>query len=117
MKTAVVGSRTITDYTTVKNILKQYVITQIVSGGANGVDKLAEYYSFDVGIENTPQIFYPDWKKFGRRAGFVRNTEIVDYADVVIAIWDGKSKGTQHSIDYAKKKGKVVHVHQIEISA
>jgi hypothetical protein len=108
MKFAVVGSRNITDYEYVVNILKQYEISHIVSGGANGIDSMAEQYANEHNIPTT--IYKPDWKKYGRGAGFVRNKQIIDDSDCVIAIWDGVSKGTKNSIDHAKKQNKQLFI-------
>jgi predicted Rossmann fold nucleotide-binding protein DprA/Smf involved in DNA uptake len=110
--TAVVGSRTITDYNLVKDILDTHTITQIVSGGATGIDQLAERYSAKH-LATTPIIIKPDWAKYGKQAGFLRNKDIIAAADQVIAIWDGTSKGTKNSINLAKKQNKVLHLYQI----
>lgn len=107
--TAVVGSRSVTSYNLVKSILSRYSISRIVSGGAKGVDLLSEKYSAEVGLP-TPHIFKPDWDKFGKSAGFIRNKDIVDNADFVIAIWDGESKGTVHSIEYSFATNKPIDV-------
>lgn len=117
MKVAVVGSRTITDYSVVREILSNYTITQIVSGGAKGIDSLAEQFSATVMLPNAPKVFLPDWLAHGKGAGFIRNKEIVNYADTVIAIWDGVSKGTKHSIDYARKQGKIVDVWVVDVES
>ncbi len=101
MKIAIVGSREIT----VKNI-SDYVNEEdeIVSGGAKGVDLCAAEYARKNGLKLTE--FLPKYEKYGRAAPIVRNKEIVDYSDKVIAFWDGRSKGTLSVIDYAKKTGK-----------
>lgn len=72
----------------------------IVSGGARGVDQLAEAWASVKGI---PVARYnPDWKRFGRGAGILRNRAMVENADALLAIWDGKSHGTRQIIDYAR---------------
>lgn len=91
-----------------KTVLDQHFISMIVSGGARGADSLAEKYANENKI-NT-DICLPDYNKYGRKAPFIRNKQIVNGSDVIIAFWDGKSKGTKHSIDYAKSKGKKVIV-------
>ena len=105
MKLAVVGSRTLTKYKLLLNELNQYDgITEIVSGGAQGADKLAERYAKE---KNIPiKIFKADWGRYGKRAGYVRNKEIWDYADQGIAFWDGHSRGTAHSFELARFLGK-----------
>ncbi len=119
MKVIIAGSRTIKDYTIVRKAIfvafweweKEYEdITEVFSGCANGVDKLGEQWA----VKNEKQLLlYPaDWNKYGKKAGYLRNIKMAKYADALIAIWDGKSKGTKHMIDIAKKKGLKVYVYQ-----
>lgn len=104
---AVVGSRSFTDYQLLKEeidkIRKDHKIEGLVSGGAKGADSLAEEYARKNGLEIT--VFYPDWKKYGRRAGYIRNEKIVNACDRLIAFWDGQSRGTNHSINMARDQG------------
>ncbi len=110
MKVAIVGSRTVTDYAVVETVMQNYSgVTQVVSGGAKGVDSLAEKWSSQQSLQN-PLVFKPDWATHGRGAGVVRNRAIVDAADIVVAIWDGESRGTLSSIKYGIKQGKQVDV-------
>jgi predicted Rossmann fold nucleotide-binding protein DprA/Smf involved in DNA uptake len=108
---AVIGSRTFNDYNLVEKTLSGIDdIDCIVSGGAKGADSLGEEYALNNSIKT--MIFKPDWKRYGRGAGFVRNKTIIDNADVVVAFWDLKSKGTKNSIELAKKQNKkVVIIH------
>ena len=103
MKLAVIGSRNL------KNIaLEQYVseeVREIVSGGAIGVDTCAAEYAKNKGLKLTE--FLPQYDRYGRVAPIVRNKEIVDYADRILAFWDGESKGTLSVIKYAQKVGKL----------
>lgn len=101
MKIAVVGSRNIT----VKN-MEKYLSDgdEIVSGGARGVDACAAEYAERKGLKLT--VFLPRYERYGRAAPILRNKEIVDYADKIIAFWDGHSKGTLSVIQYAEKTGK-----------
>lgn len=101
MKIAVVGSRNIT----VKN-MEKYLLDgdEIVSGGAKGVDACAAEYAERNGLKLT--VFLPKYERYGRAAPILRNREIVDYADKIIAFWDGHSKGTLSVIQYAEKIGK-----------
>jgi len=81
---------------------------EIVSGTANGADKLGEDYA---NIRNLKIKRFPaDWDKYGKGAGYKRNTEMAEYADALIAFWDGASRGTMHMINIAKKKGLQVRV-------
>lgn len=89
-------------------------VTEIISGGAKGIDLLAENYA---DIRNiAKRIIKPEYDKYGRAAPLKRNEEIVNISDMVIAIWDGKSHGTKYVIDYAQKMGKPVEVHIISCS-
>jgi len=108
MKVAVIGSRTFENYTKLEGVLDQYDISEIISGGARGADSLGELYALNKSIP--VKIFKADWSKYGKAAGFIRNKDIIDNCDMVIAFWDGKSKGTQHSINLANKQDKTVIV-------
>lgn len=111
MKFAVIGGRDFDDYELLKSFLDsiKMPIDLIVSGGClNSPDILGEKYADDNCIEKL--IFKPEWDKYGRSVAFVRNKLIIDNADIVIAFWDGKSKGTKHSLDYAKKKNKHIKI-------
>ena len=101
MKVAIIGSRGITEYDLSKHIPPD--TTLIVSGGATGVDMLAERYADEHGIDKL--IFKPEYSRYGSRAPLIRNKLIVDSVDLVIAIWDGYSHGTQYTINYAKSRG------------
>lgn len=87
---------------------------RIVSGVARRADQLGEQYAKVAGYEVSK--FSADWDRLGKRAGYVRNAEMAKYAmadgnyGVLIAFWDGKSKGTKHMIDLAKKSGLDVHI-------
>ena len=106
MKIAVIGSRGLT-----VNDLAQYLpeaVTEIVSGGARGVDACAREYARANGIRLTE--FLPEYETCGRGAPLRRNLQIIDYADEVLAFWDGQSRGTKHVIDSCRKKRKKVRV-------
>lgn len=105
MKIAVIGSRDITEID-----ISRYVSggEEIVSGGAKGIDSCAAEYAKANGIKLT--VFLPQYKLYGRAAPIVRNKEIVDYADKVIAFWNGYSKGTLSVIRYAEKTKKPCEV-------
>ncbi|WP_429885646.1 DUF2493 domain-containing protein [Geoalkalibacter halelectricus] len=89
-----------------------FAITAIVSGGARGVDRLGEAWANRMGVPI--HRFAPNWQRYGRGAGPQRNREMADAADGLIALWDGKSKGTAHMIDTARKKGLKVFVVRID---
>lgn len=109
MKVAVIGSRGISDVNIGEYIPKE--TTEIVSGGARGVDTLARNYAEQNGLKLTE--FLPNYDKFGRSAPLKRNIQIIEYADTVIAFWDGKSHGTKYVIDNCKQLGKPCEVHII----
>lgn len=110
MKLAVIGSRDFDNYTLLKEtldkIISEHEVTTIVSRGARGADKLSELYAMEKGINI--KVFPALWDKYGKQAGYKRNWLIVDYSDKIVAFWDGKSKGTQHSLNIAEKMGKEV---------
>ena len=110
MKIAVVGSRTFRDadllYHTLKPMTQKYKDLTIVSGGARGADMNAECFADALDIPT--EIYKPDWDKYGKSAGFKRNITIVDNSDFIVAFWDGVSRGTQHTINIAKKQNKPI---------
>jgi hypothetical protein len=102
MRVAVVGGRDFDDYDLMKKTLDEIQdVDLIVSGGSEGADNLAERYAYEKSIKM--KVFKPNWNMFGRQAGFLRNIDIINNADMVVAFWDGMSRGTKHSIDIAKK--------------
>jgi hypothetical protein len=102
MKVAVIGSREIDNINLARHLPDE--CDEIVSGGARGVDTLAANYARSTGKKLT--VFRPDYDAHGRAAPIIRNREIVNYSDAVIAFWDGASRGTAFVIDYCKKVGK-----------
>jgi len=109
VRLAVVGSRTFNDYALMRDVLGQFQITEIVSGGARGADALAERYANERGLPI--KVFPAEWHRHGRSAGMIRNRTIVATADEVAAFWDGCSEGTRHAIGLARTGGKVVYIH------
>ena len=122
LRIVIAGSRDFNDYELLKrevlNIVKydnrpkDYV--KVISGSARGADTLGERFAKEFGLE--VKRFIPDWDGLGKRAGYVRNAEMAkysveDYNDgMLIAFWDGVSRGTNHMIDLANKHGLEVHV-------
>lgn len=106
MKIAIIGSRNLTAENFGEYLPPE--CTEIVSGGAKGIDSCAADYARANGLTLTE--FLPDYKKYGRGAPLVRNKQIVDYADLVIAFWNGESKGTRFTVNYAQKQGKPVKI-------
>ena len=114
MKVILAGSRSITDMDALDVAIheSEFDITEVVSGRAVGIDTLGETWAE---INNVPiKLFPPDRKRYGwPRAAFRRNEQMGDYADALIALWDGKIHVTKHMIDYATKKGLRVYVHHL----
>lgn len=108
MRIGVVGSRDISDYDYVRLVLSTIVQPDdiIISGGAKGVDRLAERYANENDIECV--VYKPDWDKYGKQAGLIRNGTIVEDSDYIVAIWDGESKGTMDTIHKAEVANKQV---------
>ena len=104
MKLLIVGSRSITDFD-----LSPYIAAEvdtIISGGAGGVDSLAEAYA-DL-HRLSKYIMRPRYDLYGRGAPLRRNEQMVDLADAVLIVWDGKSKGTNYTLKYSQKKNKKI---------
>jgi SLOG family YspA-like protein len=112
VRIAVVGSRDWLDYGIIERVLDSLPVQfpgpiTIVSGGARGVDSYAERWAKAAGADLT--IYFPDWSK-GKRGALDRNTLIVDNADLVIAFWDGESRGTLDTIRKALWSGTVLWI-------
>ena len=86
-------------------------VTEVVSGSARGADTLGEEWAALYGLSVTK--FRADWSKYGRSAGFRRNGEMAEYADGLVAFWDGLSPGTRSMIDLAKGRGLKVHIEMV----
>ena len=113
MRIIVAGSRGFDDYSLLADTLDAVdsaipSFLTVVSGGARGADTLGERYSKE--NDYNLSIFLADWAKYGKSAGYRRNAEMADYSDMLVAFWDGESKGTKHMIDLALKKGLLVKV-------
>lgn len=106
MKVAVIGSRGV-NVTNLGEYLPEST-TEIISGGAKGVDTCARNYALSQGIKITE--YLPEYEKYGRAAPLKRNITIIKNADLVLAFWDGKSKGTKYVIDNCEKLGVEVRV-------
>lgn len=114
-KVIVAGSRGFSNYKLLKetcnSTLREKRKTHnvvIISGHAKGADTLGEMYANEEKLDL--EIFPADWKKYGKSAGFRRNEQMAEFADALIAFWDGKSHGTEHMIKIAEEKGMKVKV-------
>lgn len=121
MKLAIIGSRDFTDQDRADEVFKTHFCrwleftendhqthdhfeskaSEIVSGGARGADSVGASIAKKWGLKLTE--YMPDWEKYGKRAGFVRNEDIIKNADMVLAFWDGESRGTGNSLSIAKR--------------
>jgi hypothetical protein len=110
MKLAIIGSRNFTNYSLLEQTLEPYKpkITLVISGAATGADSLGERWALSNKIKTL--IFPADWNRFGKRAGFIRNEDIIQHCDCCIAFWDGVSKGTKHSISLCEKYNKPLKI-------
>lgn len=104
-KVIIAGGRNFDNYELLVNkstfFLQDKENIEIISGTANGADNLGENYAklMGYGVKRFPA----NWTLFGKSAGYRRNKEMAEYADALIVFWDGKSKGSKHMIDLAKK--------------
>lgn len=111
MRVVIAGSRSITDYAALQHAIAQtdFSITEVVSGCARGPDSLGEQWADLNGIP--VKQFPADWGRFGRAAGHYRNSDMADYADAAIILWDGESRGTLDMIDKMRRARKRCEVY------
>lgn len=136
LKVIIAGSRNFSDFTVLKkecckifkslsdegclsgNVKADCANIEIISGSARGADKLGEDFAKEYGIQ--VKRFPAQWDKYGKSAGYIRNDAMARYATdgnglgVLIAFWDGKSRGTKHMIDIAKKNNMKIFVVDID---
>lgn len=117
MKVIIAGSRTIRSVDHALGMVRDAVaqsgfqIAEVVSGMAQGIDCAGWYWAKD---QNIPIKEFPaDWYTHGKAAGPIRNNQMAEYADALIAIWNGQSRGTKHMIEAAKKRGLKVFVFDV----
>lgn len=110
MKLIIAGTRTFSDYELLKSSVQelQIEITKIISGHAEGADLLGEQYAHENGIGVIQ--FPAKWREYGKSAGPIRNKEMANDADILIAFWDGESPGTKNMIDTMERLKKPVHI-------
>lgn len=118
MKIIIAGTRTVTNPKALAAALDDahitipgLAITEVVCGKAPGADTLGEEWALAHGI---PVRYFPaNWDQFGKSAGPRRNSEMADYADAAVVLWDGSSRGTQDMINKMKSRGKPCHIHLV----
>ncbi len=119
MKLIIAGSRTFNNYPTLKKHIfdlfnelelsqKEIKEVEIISGTARGADQLGELFAEENNL--LLHSFPADWDKYGKAAGFIRNKQMGNFADRLIAFWDGKSRGTFHMIEYMWHLNKPTHI-------
>ena len=113
MKTIIAGSRSIRDmgHLVAAILVCPWDITTVISGTATGVDTLGEEWARENGIP--VERFPADWNKYGKSAGVIRNRQMAERADALVALWDGNSRGTGHMIQAAHKAGLEVMVYRM----
>ena len=112
MRLIIAGSREKKDkeyvLSSITSLMQGMQVSEVVSGGCRGVDQFGEEWAQERGIP--VRRFLPDWEKHGKAAGPIRNREMAEYGDYLIAFWDGQSKGTRSMINEAKKNCLSIHV-------
>lgn len=112
MKVGIIGNRTFNNkdffLEKIENLKLEITFDLIVSGGAKGADTFGELYALKNNIPT--KIFIPDWSK-GRGAGHIRNTDIVNNSELIIAFWDEISPGTKNSVEKAMKSNKKIIIY------
>ena len=114
MKVIIAGSRKIVDYEILKKAIQEsgFEITQIISGGAKGADNLGERYAREMNIPC--RVMTANWDFYGLQAGYLRNEDMAKAGEALIALWDGKSKGTRNMISIAKRHGLKIYVKELK---
>lgn len=110
VRVIIAGSRSISSQETVERVVKAsgFKITEVICGGAPGVDRLGERYAR---MNKIPvRYFFALWNQYGRRAGIIRNCQMARAADALIAVWDGESPGTKHMLEEARTCGLRVYM-------
>ena len=116
MRTIIAGSRGILHSGILTDALAScgWRPTVVLSGTARGADLLGEAWAKEHGVPC--ERFPAEWDQYGKSAGYKRNVQMAEQAEALIALWDGKSKGTKHMIDIARSKGLRVHTHIADLS-
>jgi hypothetical protein len=113
MRTIIAGTRSLTDYKLVEGAVEAsgFEVTTVISGAAKGIDRLGERWAEkrSVPVERFPA----DWDAYGKPAGHIRNREMVEVAEALVAVWDGVSTGTEDCIAQARQRGLKVFVFRV----
>ena len=109
MTLAIIGSRNCPEIDIMSHL--KHLPTGVVSGGARGADTYAREFAHKYNLPLTE--YLPEYDKYGKQAPLVRNRLIVENCDCLIAFWDGESRGTKYTLDYAQKLGKPIKIVKI----
>lgn len=114
MRTIIAGSRKNVTYEDLLEAIEfiDWAPTVIISGTAYGADQYGERWAKEKGLPIKK--FPANWNTHGRSAGYIRNAEMAQNAEALIALWDGKSRGTKHMIDLAEKAGLEIFIYIVE---
>lgn len=117
MKLIIAGSRDLDGISYVSDALldspwSMEKLSEVVHGGADGIDSSAEEWANLFNVSTT--VFEPDWDKHGKAAGPIRNAEMAEYGDALVAVWDGESRGTRSMIEKALDEGIEVYVKVVD---
>jgi len=115
MRVIIAGSRWLDSRFLVERALDAsgFPISVVISGGARGVDRQAENWAVDNDVPLL--IYHADWENLGKKAGVIRNLQMAQEGDALVAVWDGASRGTKDMISKAKKRGLKVFVLTVNI--
>jgi hypothetical protein len=111
MRVIIAGSRWIEDRAALDAAVAKagFDITEVITSNSRGVDRLAEIWAREKGVPF--RVFPVEWSRFGGRAGIMRDQQMADHAEALIALWDGYSTGTAQMIEIAKHRGLETYVH------
>lgn len=116
MRTIIAGWRGVSSYNimlrAIDAIRPKWMPTVVISGTAPGADRLGERWAIENGVP--VERFPADWDRYGKRAGYLRNEQMGDHAEALLALWDGNSRGTKHMIDIANRKRLLIYVYRID---
>lgn len=110
MRIIITGTRTYDNYEELSKVTDEFIeklglekkYQTIITGGARGADTLGKKYADENEIDNV--VYKANWGKYGKSAGVIRNGEMAKNADILLAFWDGSSKGTKDMIDKAFRR-------------
>jgi hypothetical protein len=114
MRTIIAGSRDFTDYEKMEEIMGRDVwkVSVVISGTARGADRLGERWAKENGIP--VERFPAAWKKYGKKAGYMRNIEMADAGEALVAFWDGETPGTESMIKLARIRAMPICIHRLD---